>query len=575
MSVRGFAAIVLAVVILSSGVTVEADTIYVPGDYPTIAEAIATAYSGDRIIAESGAFNYEPTIDWLGKAIRLESQNYLTQPDSGVYRLAAGGILASATGQSMQLYGMLRSPLGGSGDVECGSFHSTWTGAVVVQAQSQLNISANSIDLESNVSVEQGGTLSLASGQYNIDSTGLVSLATDARLNVLGWLDLDCLVGESGSSINVCGELRVDESMIMSDCSVTTGDSLSVGSYASAALYDCDLTIGGDELNNEGRLQIWNGLILAEGISNYDSMDLLNTTMSADNLFNINYGEMYGSGMWTTDLTNAGDLRITDDVTIIGDVVNNGVITIYNGNLTILGVLNNENGTIVGSVRGEDKRGYDPRLIRVGGALRLGAEAQLHLPTADWQFRVDADCDIAIRDNLAFDLSRATLTLGTLAGANVEYEVMSRDIGPSATGLERAYPGHFPIGTLHVAGAMVNLVDVRDNDLQGNDCGEAVYVDTLQIDAGAILNNDGYRIYYNTLINNGFVSNAVNLVEIGSGIPGDLDGDGDVDLTDLADLLGSYGLCQGDAFYNPAADFDVSGCVDISDLAVLLGNYGG
>jgi hypothetical protein len=53
-------------------------------------------------------------------------------------------------------------------------------------------------------------------------------------------------------------------------------------------------------------------------------------------------------------------------------------------------------------------------------------------------------------------------------------------------------------------------------------------------------------------------------------IPGDLDGDDDVDLTDLAILLGSYGI------ENPweDADIDGDGDVDLSDLAILLSNYG-
>lgn len=55
---------------------------------------------------------------------------------------------------------------------------------------------------------------------------------------------------------------------------------------------------------------------------------------------------------------------------------------------------------------------------------------------------------------------------------------------------------------------------------------------------------------------------------------GDIDGDGDVDLADLAALLGVYGSCVGDPNYNPAIDLNNSGCVDLADLAALLANYG-
>lgn len=59
---------------------------------------------------------------------------------------------------------------------------------------------------------------------------------------------------------------------------------------------------------------------------------------------------------------------------------------------------------------------------------------------------------------------------------------------------------------------------------------------------------------------------------------GDIAGQGDciVNLDDLAELLGAYGRCPGDALYNPAADIAPDGnpCIDLSDLAELLGQYG-
>ena len=54
--------------------------------------------------------------------------------------------------------------------------------------------------------------------------------------------------------------------------------------------------------------------------------------------------------------------------------------------------------------------------------------------------------------------------------------------------------------------------------------------------------------------------------------PGDLDGDNDIDLSDLAQLLGHYGMTTGATYGD--GDIDDDGDVDLSDLAELLSVYG-
>jgi hypothetical protein len=53
---------------------------------------------------------------------------------------------------------------------------------------------------------------------------------------------------------------------------------------------------------------------------------------------------------------------------------------------------------------------------------------------------------------------------------------------------------------------------------------------------------------------------------------GDLDGDRDIDLSDLAILLAHYGMTSGAEYED--GDLDEDGDVDLTDLAALLAVYG-
>jgi hypothetical protein len=56
--------------------------------------------------------------------------------------------------------------------------------------------------------------------------------------------------------------------------------------------------------------------------------------------------------------------------------------------------------------------------------------------------------------------------------------------------------------------------------------------------------------------------------------PGDVDGDFDIDLSDLARLLATFGRCTADPGFDPPADFDADGCITLADLSTLLSNFG-
>lgn len=69
-------------------------------------------------------------------------------------------------------------------------------------------------------------------------------------------------------------------------------------------------------------------------------------------------------------------------------------------------------------------------------------------------------------------------------------------------------------------------------------------------------------------------NNVIVRVAKGGTYPGDLNGDRHTKLDDLSRLLTSYGTCDGQAAFDPAADLDGNGCVDFDDLWMLLSTFG-
>jgi hypothetical protein len=550
---------------LAAAAIAPAATIRVPEDQPTIADALAIAVPGDIILVQEDVFYNEPDIDWGYKAVRIESIQDIYQPVGGLYSLASGATVASAPGDQLEIRGELRSPTAGSGDAHAGMFRVRDEGGITVLPGARLNIvAASTTRIEGSTSVEDAGVLAISMGMYeDADHDGSMILLEEALLSVSTGLDQVGTITGFGAQVLVAGSAANSGVWTMDGGRISANQGLENNSSGVLTLYGGELNAG-PSCYNVGTMRVFDGLVFAGNIDNYGELSLLNTDVVAVWLHNDGYNDLVGNGFWVTDLNNDGLFLCIDDTTIVGDVVNSveGTIRIQAGTLTIMGSLTND-GTIIGdysNVRGE------PNQVNVGGDLVAGYSAGLFMPDPTSRLRVDGEFDVAIYDNERYNMVRATLLLGSLYGSSVTAEVMSTNIGPDPAGLDRTQPGHFPLGKLHIAGSTITLVDVHDNDMHGWEQAEALYVDTLQIDAGATLITNGLRVYYETLINEGSVDDAENLIQIGAEIPGDLNGDGCVDQSDLGLLLAAYGIDAG-------GDLDGDDDTDQADLGILLAHW--
>ncbi len=281
---------------------------------------------------------------------------------------------------------------------------------------------------------------------------------------------------------------------------------------------------------------------------------------------NVDAFTMAAGTISTHLLWNRAHAEFVESCAIQGDFMNEAgaACSIRGGTLLVNGMLTS-NGAVVGSAcEGCSSPGLDVALD-----LTLGAGAELRMPIAGSLVRVAGDVDSAIDDHARFDLARATLRVGGGQGDQA-FEVMSRDIGPDARGLDRAIAGHYPIAKLEIGPehSVVRLVDGHDNDGLGQASCEAIYVNELVIHEGSRLANTSCKIYCNTLVNNGAVDVAENVVRITIGAClADVDRDGAVTTADVGVFFAAYEAGADEA------DVDIDGGVTGGDLAVFFEHF--
>ncbi|MCH8880776.1 MAG: hypothetical protein IID34_12960 [Planctomycetes bacterium] len=159
-------------------------------------------------------------------------------------------------------------------------------------------------------------------------------------------------------------------------------------------------------------------------------------------------------------------------------------------------------------------------------------------------------------------------------------EAAGRERGPCPGGLAN----NFAFGSLVLAeDTLVQIVDEFDNQGDGlTACDETVYVDLLEVSAGAILLTEGCRVYFKQLMlaEGGSIPGlGTDVLQILEGCPPDFSNDGTVGAFDLAILLGAWGLCPepctpGEPATTCATDLSGDCLTGAFDLALLLGSWG-
>lgn len=142
-----------------------------------------------------------------------------------------------------------------------------------------------------------------------------------------------------------------------------------------------------------------------------------------------------------------------------------------------------------------------------------------------------------------------------------------------------AYFYHAATDTLHQVLRQEDVVTYNNNGnpiavklgLIARDDADAFMGSSLAKDADVMAVN--FRPYNGDV--NPELGGSRGVAVIAVGHIGDADFDGDVDLSDLAALLGAYGARFGiSPNYDSQLDFDLDGDIDLGDLAALLGHYG-
>lgn len=448
------------------------------------------------------------------------------------------------------------------------------------------------IDL-SNVSDIAGSPIAGSGDRFRV----LVNAGGDVRLDALAtagpgmWFDIDAAAYALPALTTLSGGAHIIEVRPNTTLSMPLINSINdaVITIEPNAVFNATLTNFDDS-----RIHVSGGSQFAVAASaySYQLAGLSQTLFSADGAgsrLDFSTVRTYtgpsangsGAAAWTMLAGNGGEVDMSGLRTLVGAAGFSDVMGFRaeSGGLVTLGA-----ATMSRSLR--FSADGPASVVDVGGGLRMGDAGGLML-TNDGLVVCAGDVFYNTTDETRFDAEGGTLQMHG-AGPH-RLEIAGEDLGANGSSA-----GNFGIGQLIVGSdtdtTLVGVVDCIDNGNRGANVAEALYLygiaggDGLRILNGSTLVLAEFNVYANiggvmtdlqALIPGGLDTIAFDqgfLSLVGTITPGDVDGDGDVDLTDLAVLLANFGVTSGAS--RSDGDFDGDEDVDLADLAVLLANFG-
>jgi hypothetical protein len=354
------------------------------------------------------------------------------------------------------------------------TIHSLGTGNQIMRVNAGSALDAN---LET--AVDSGGRIELAGGA--LSTSELDILGTTARVGGYGTVTGDI----TNSGIVTGSVLGV---LVLDGGSFTNG----VGAFLTAP-FGSFVVVQSNSVSQSGQIEVdaSAGLLVDQPLVNSPgaTISILGGSLATLQLTNQSSADVEGFGLIQADVTNAGDIVLISDTEVVGNVQNDGTITIQNGLLTITGTLSGS-GTIYGDFSGP---GPVPGVagLTVISDVMLAADSTLTI--ANGLVRVGGSFDVAINDPAGLDLTTTTVQLVGLPEDLQTLETPAADFGSTVTLPDADL---YSLATLRIGPtpAVVKLVDDHDNSPGAGS--EALYVEGLVLDDGITLDLNGLRIYY-------------------------------------------------------------------------------